>query len=75
MIDWLNKQRIWIQILVKQQMVEENESYSDIELDMPPKLTFEELRQQVMKDPPLARKRLDLLRTLYYYSKDCKCNF
>ncbi len=56
-------------------MVEENESYSDIELDMPPKLTFEELRQQVMKDPPSARKRLDLLRTLYYYSKDCKCNF
>ena len=54
-------------------MVEaESESYSDIELDMPPKLTFEELRQQVMKDPPLARKRLDLLRTLYYYSKDSK---
>lgn len=51
-------------------MVEESQSYSDIELDMPPKLTFEELRQQVMKDPPLARKRLDLLRTLYYYSKD-----
>ena len=54
-------------------MVEaESESYSDIELDMPPKLTFEELRQQVMKDPPMARKRLDLLRTLYYYSKDSK---
>lgn len=53
-------------------MVEESESYSDIEMDMPPKLTFEELRQQVMKDPPQARKRLDLLRTLYYYAKDCK---
>ena len=54
-------------------MVEaESESYSDIELDMPPKLTFEELRQAVMKDPPQARKRLDLLRTLYYYSKDSK---
>ena len=25
-----------------------------------------------MKDPPAASKRLDLLRTLYYYSKDGK---
>ena len=53
-------------------MIEESESFSDIEIDMPPKLTFEELRQQVMKDPPAARKRLDLLRTLYYYAKDSK---
>ena len=55
-------------------MVEESENFSEIELDMPPKLTFEELRQMVMKDPPAARNRLDLLRTLYYYSKDCKCS-
>ena len=25
-----------------------------------------------MKDPPGARKKVELLRTLYYYSKDAK---
>lgn len=50
----------------------ESESLSDMELDAPPKLTFEELRHQVLKDPKMARKRLDLLKTLYYYSKDSK---
>ena len=53
-------------------MVEESESLSDMELDAPPKLTFEELRHQVLKDPKMARKRVDLLKTLYYYSKDSK---
>lgn len=53
-------------------MVEESESYDDMELDPPPKLTFDELRAQVLREPKLATKRLDLLKTLYYYSKDTK---
>ena len=53
-------------------MVEESESYDDMELDPPPKLTFDELRAQVLREPKLATKRLDLLKTLYYYSKDSK---
>jgi len=53
-------------------MVEESENLSDMELEAPPMLTFDELRQQVLKDPKMARKRVDLLKTLYYYSKDSK---
>jgi len=53
-------------------MAEENESLSDMELDAPPKITFDELRHQVLKDPKMARNRLDLLKTLYFYSKDSK---
>ena len=53
-------------------MIEDSESFSDVELDNPPKMSFEELRQHVLRDPKYATKRLDLLRTLYYYSKDSK---
>lgn len=56
-------------------MVEESESYSDIDMEMPPKLTFEELRHQVLKDPKSASKKVDLLKTLYYYSKDSKLHY
>jgi hypothetical protein len=31
--------------------MEESESLSDLELDVPPKLTFDELKAQVLKDP------------------------
>jgi hypothetical protein len=31
--------------------MEESESLSDLELDGPPKLTFDELKAQVLKDP------------------------
>lgn len=30
--------------------MEDSESLSDLELDVPPKLTFDELKSQVMKD-------------------------
>ena len=53
-------------------MVEEDESYSDMELDAPPKLTYEELKTTVLREPKSAMKRLDLLKMLYYYSKDRK---
>ena len=43
-----------------------------MELDQPPKLTFDELRQQVLMDLKLAPKRVELLNALYYYSKDSK---
>ena len=45
---------------------------SDFENDSPPKLTFDELKTQVLREPKLATKRLDLLKTLYFYSKDSK---
>ena len=53
-------------------MIDDDESYSDMELDCPPKLTYEELKTQVLREPKSAMKRLDLLKTLYYYSKDRK---
>ena len=53
-------------------MVEEDESFSDMELDCPPKLTYEELKLNVLKEPKIAMKRLDYLKTLFYYSKDRK---
>jgi hypothetical protein len=53
-------------------MIEQNETLSDMELDAPPKISFEELRHLVLKDPKMARNRIDLLKTLYYYSKDSK---
>ena len=43
-----------------------------MEMDCPPKLTFDELRAQVLREPKNAIKRLDYLKTLYYYSKDSK---
>ena len=53
-------------------MVEEDESFSDMELDCPPKLTYEELKLNVLREPKTAMKRLDYLKTLFYYSKDRK---
>ena len=53
-------------------MVEEDESFSDMELDCPPKLTYEELKLNVLREPKIAKKRLDYLKTLFYYSKDRK---
>ena len=53
-------------------MVEEDESFSDMELDCPPKLTYEELKLNVLREPKIAMKRLDYLKTLFYYSKDRK---
>lgn len=52
--------------------MEDSESLSDLELDAPPKLTFDELKTQVLKDSKSLRSRPDLLKTLYYYCKDCK---
>lgn len=50
----------------------EEDRYSDIESEEPPRLTFDELRQQVLLDIKLAPKRIELLKALYYYSKDSK---
>ena len=49
-----------------------DEILSDMEFESPPKLTFDELKNQVLREPKLATKRLDLLKTLYFYSKDSK---
>jgi hypothetical protein len=43
-----------------------------MELDCPPKLTYEELKLNVLREPKIAMKRLDYLKTLFYYSKDPK---
>jgi len=53
-------------------MVEKEENLSDIEFDWQPKLTFDELRTQVLLDLKMAPKMTELLKTLYFYSKDCK---
>jgi hypothetical protein len=51
--------------------MEESETLSDLELENPPKLTFDELKSIAMKDLKQFRIRNDLLKTLYYYCKDC----
>jgi hypothetical protein len=51
--------------------MEESESLSDLDLENPPKLTFEELKSIAMKDLKQLRTRTDLLKALYYYCKDC----
>ena len=42
-------------------MVEETGNLNEMMLEGIPKMTFEELRQQVIKDPKNARKRIELL--------------
>jgi len=51
--------------------LEESDSLLDLELENPPKLTFDELKQQVLKDPKQLKNHKELLQTLYYYCKDC----
>ena len=51
--------------------MEDSESLSDLELDAPPKLTFDEAKNQIFREPKLLKQRKDLLKTIYYYCKDC----
>ena len=47
-------------------MVEQEDP--DMDFEGTPKMTFEELRTIVLKDPRAARRRIELLQTLFYYS-------
>ena len=48
------------------------EELNRIDWDEQPKISFDELRQQVLLDLKLAPKRIELLKALFYYSKDSK---
>jgi len=48
------------------------EELNQIDWDEQPKISFDEPRQQVLLDLKLAPKRIELLKALFYYSKDSK---
>ena len=50
--------------------MDDSESLSDLETDVPPKLTFDEAKSQIFSEPGLIKEKKELLRAMYYYSKD-----
>lgn len=52
--------------------MEDSDTISDLDLDNPPKLTFDEIKTMAMKDIKQLKKRNDLLKAFYYYCKDSK---
>ena len=55
--------------------MEETESpeFDDYEMNYPPKLSFEEMNLHLRNTPyHILKTRADILKTLYYYSKDSK---
>ena len=52
--------------------MEDSDSLSDLELDAPPKLSFDELRVQLLRDPKMIAKRKELFKYLFHYCKDSK---
>lgn len=52
--------------------MDDNESLTDLEVDQPPKLTFEEVKQQIFLEPGLIKEKKDILKAVYYYTKDSK---
>eukprot|EP00347_Sterkiella_histriomuscorum_P023636 403333912 len=54
--------------------MEDSESLSDLDLEVPPKLTFEEAKAQIFKDPKQLKHKKELLKAMYYYCKDQKKN-
>lgn len=50
----------------------DSETLSDLEDETPPKLTFEEVKTQIFKEPGLIKQKKDLLKAMYYYCNDCK---
>jgi len=52
--------------------MDDSESLSDLELDVPPKMTFDEAKAQIFREPGLMKEKKELLKAIYYYAKDSK---
>jgi hypothetical protein len=52
--------------------MEDSDSLGDLELDAPPKLSFDELRAQLLREPKMITKNKDLFKILFHYCKDSK---
>ena len=52
--------------------MDESESLSDLESDVPPKLTFDEVKTQIFREPGLIKEKKELLKAMNYYCKDSK---
>lgn len=52
--------------------MDDSESLEDLELDVPPKLTFDEVKTQIFREPGLIKEKKELLKAMYYYCKDTK---
>jgi len=50
----------------------DSETLSDLEDETPPKLTFEEVKTQIFKEPGLIKQKKELLKAMHYYCNDCK---
>jgi hypothetical protein len=50
----------------------EEDSLLDLESEAPPKLTFEEVKTIIFREPGLIKEKNDILKAMYYYCKDCK---
>ena len=52
--------------------MEESEGLNDLEQDVPPKLTFDEVKDMIFKEPGLIKEKKEILKAMYYYCKDSK---
>lgn len=52
--------------------MDDSDSLSDLELDIPPKMTFDEAKTQIFREPGLIKEKKELLKAMYFYSKDSK---
>lgn len=50
----------------------DEDSISDLEIDTPPKLTFEEVKTIIFREPGVVKERPEILKAMYYYCKDRK---
>jgi len=52
--------------------MEDSDSLSDLELDAPPKQSFDELKAQLLREPKMITKDKELFKVLFYYCRDSK---
>ena len=52
--------------------MEDNVLLSDLELEGPPKLSFDELKAELLAKPKMISDNMELCRILYHYCKDSK---
>lgn len=52
--------------------MDDSDSLSDLEMETQPKLSFEDLKSQLLEGPTRIAKNKELFKTLFYYCKDSK---
>jgi hypothetical protein len=52
--------------------MEDSDSLSDLELEAPPKLSWDELKAQLLRAPKTITKNKDLCKILFHFCKDSK---